>query len=100
MEGGYRLARPAAEITLADVIRAVESPLASVRSQPPEEIDYEGSPRRCSRSGWHCAKTYARSSRWSPWSTWLRANSPPRWLRPPASRRPPAPGPQGSGPSR
>jgi Rrf2 family protein len=42
-EGGYRLARPAAEISLADVIRAVEGPLASVRSEPPEELDYSGS---------------------------------------------------------
>ena len=31
VEGGYWLARPAAEITLAEVIRAVEGPLANVR---------------------------------------------------------------------
>jgi Rrf2 family protein len=42
-EGGYWLARPAAEISVADVIRAVEGPLASVRSEPPEELDYSGS---------------------------------------------------------
>ena len=36
-EGGFRLAKPAAEITVADVIRAVEGPLASVRGGPPEE---------------------------------------------------------------
>jgi Rrf2 family protein len=41
-EGGYWLARPAAEITVADVIRAVEGPLASVRGQPPEHVAYEG----------------------------------------------------------
>jgi Rrf2 family protein len=41
-EGGYRLARPPAEISLADVIRAVEGPLASVRSEPPEELEYRG----------------------------------------------------------
>jgi Rrf2 family protein len=41
-EGGYRLARPPAEISLADVIRAVEGPLASVRSEPPEDLDYRG----------------------------------------------------------
>jgi Rrf2 family protein len=41
-EGGYRLAKPASEINLADVIRAVEGPLASVRSEPPEELDYTG----------------------------------------------------------
>ena len=39
-EGGYWLARPAAEISVADVIRAVEGPLASVRGTPPEEVDY------------------------------------------------------------
>src|SRR5881227_2484852 len=39
-DGGYWLARPAAEISVADIIRAVEGPLASVRGQPPEEIDY------------------------------------------------------------
>jgi Rrf2 family protein len=42
-EGGFRLAKPAAEITVADVIRAVEGPLASVRGAPPEEADYAGS---------------------------------------------------------
>jgi Rrf2 family protein len=41
-EGGFRLAKPAAEITIADVIRAVEGPLASVRGAPPEEADYAG----------------------------------------------------------
>jgi len=41
-EGGYRLARPAAEITLADVIRAVEGPIASVRGGRPEDASYEG----------------------------------------------------------
>ena len=40
--GGYWLARPAEEITLADVIRAVEGPLASVRGQRPEEVHYDG----------------------------------------------------------
>src|SRR5579875_2358205 len=41
-EGGFRLARPPAEITVADVIRAVEGPLASVRGAPPEEARYGG----------------------------------------------------------
>ena len=43
VEGGYRLARPAGEITVADVIRVVEGPIASVRGQRPDEIVYEGS---------------------------------------------------------
>jgi Rrf2 family protein len=42
-EGGYWLARPAAELTLATVIRAVEGPLVGVRGQRPEEVSYEGS---------------------------------------------------------
>ncbi|MDA8205820.1 MAG: Rrf2 family transcriptional regulator [Thermaerobacter sp.] len=41
-DGGYWLARDAAEITLADVIRAVEGPLAYVRGQRPESLDYGG----------------------------------------------------------
>jgi Rrf2 family protein len=41
-EGGFRLAKPAAELTIADVIRAVEGPLASVRGGPPEETGYPG----------------------------------------------------------
>jgi len=41
-EGGFRLARPADELTVADVIRAVEGPLASVRGGPPEDSSYNG----------------------------------------------------------
>jgi Rrf2 family protein len=41
-QGGYRLARPASEITVADVIRAVEGPLANVHESRPEEMDYRG----------------------------------------------------------
>ena len=42
-DGGFRLARPAEEITLADVLRAVEGPLANVQGVPPEQIAYAGS---------------------------------------------------------
>ncbi len=41
-EGGFRLAKPADQVTVADVIRAVEGPLASVRGGPPEEAAYGG----------------------------------------------------------
>jgi len=41
-EGGYWLARPADEITLAEVIRAVEGPLANVRGTRPESLEYQG----------------------------------------------------------
>jgi Rrf2 family protein len=44
-EGGYRLARAADEISVADVIRAVEGPIASVRGVRPEEISYDGHAR-------------------------------------------------------
>jgi Rrf2 family protein len=37
-EGGWRLARPAASITVAEVIRAVEGPLAAVRGIRPHEL--------------------------------------------------------------
>src|SRR5438105_1999740 len=41
--GGYRLARPAHEIRLADVFRSLEGPLAEVRGVRPEQAAYEGS---------------------------------------------------------
>lgn len=44
-EGGYRLARPAADISLADVIRAVEGPIATVRGARPEDVVYTGPAR-------------------------------------------------------
>ncbi|MEE2031664.1 RrF2 family transcriptional regulator [Rhodococcus chondri] len=45
-EGGYWLARPASEISIADVIRTVEGPLASVRGERPEEVVYSGPAER------------------------------------------------------
>lgn len=39
-DGGYWLARPANDISIADVIRAVEGPLASVRGARPEDVAY------------------------------------------------------------
>jgi Rrf2 family protein len=42
-EGGFRLAKPAAEIAVADVIRAVDGPLASVGGVRPERLTYGGS---------------------------------------------------------
>jgi Rrf2 family protein len=42
VEGGYALARPASEISVADVIRAVEGPIATVRGARPEEVEYAG----------------------------------------------------------
>ena len=42
-KGGYWLAKPADEVTIADVVRAVEGPIAHVQSAPPESIEYRGS---------------------------------------------------------
>ena len=41
-EGGYWLAQPPEEISLADVIRAVEGPIANVRGERPEHVEYPG----------------------------------------------------------
>jgi len=43
VEGGYWLARPADEITVADVVRGVEGPIANVRGVGPEAVEYAGS---------------------------------------------------------
>lgn len=40
--GGYRLARPAGSISIADVIRAVDGPLVSVRGVRPPDLAYTG----------------------------------------------------------
>ncbi|HWJ98201.1 MAG TPA: Rrf2 family transcriptional regulator [Acidimicrobiales bacterium] len=39
-DGGYWLHRPPAEITMADIIRAAEGPLADVRGERPDALDY------------------------------------------------------------
>ena len=41
-DGGFRLAKPAERVTTADVMRAVEGPLATVRGGPPEDSSYPG----------------------------------------------------------
>jgi Rrf2 family protein len=46
VDGGYWLARPADEITLAEVIRAVEGPLANVRGERPDRVEYAGAAER------------------------------------------------------
>ena len=42
IEGGYRLSRPPSAITAADVMRALDGPLAEVRGLRPEMTSYEG----------------------------------------------------------
>jgi Rrf2 family protein len=59
-EGGYRLARDARDVTLGDVIRAVEGPLASVRGEPPESVSYDGSAEHL-RTEWIAVRASLRS---------------------------------------
>jgi len=40
--GGYTLSRPASRISLGDIFRAVDGPLAEVRGLRPHETSYEG----------------------------------------------------------
>lgn len=42
-EGGYRLDRDPAQVTIADVVRALDGPLAAVRGARPEDVEYPGS---------------------------------------------------------
>jgi Rrf2 family protein len=41
-DGGYRIARDPAGVSVADVVRAVEGPLADVHGTPPEDLDPPG----------------------------------------------------------
>jgi Rrf2 family protein len=59
-EGGYWLARPADEVTLGEVIRAVEGPLASVRGEPPEDVTYTGAAEHL-RTVWVAVRASLRS---------------------------------------
>jgi Rrf2 family protein len=46
VEGGYLLAKPADQIALADVVRAVDGPLANVAGTRPNLLEYQGSTER------------------------------------------------------
>lgn len=61
--GGYRLARDPAAITVADVIRAVDGPIVSVRGERPTGLTYTGSAQPCCRCGSRCGPTCAASWR-------------------------------------
>lgn len=58
--GGFMLARPADQITVADVIRAVDGPLAEVRGQRPEATSYEG-PAKHLQHVWIAVRASVRS---------------------------------------
>lgn len=59
-DGGYWLARPPAKITVADIIRAVEGPLANVQGVRPEELEFTGSAQPLQRM-WVCVRASLRS---------------------------------------
>lgn len=58
--GGYRLGRPANLITVADVVRAVDGPLAEVRGRRPETVSYEGAAENLQRV-WIAARASLRA---------------------------------------
>ncbi len=45
-EGGYLLAQKPGDVTVADVIRAVDGPLGAVRGERPEDLTYPGPAQR------------------------------------------------------
>jgi Rrf2 family protein len=59
-EGGYWLARPAEQVRLAEIIRAVDGPLANVRGRRPEEVEFTG-PARGLREVWIATRATLRS---------------------------------------
>jgi Rrf2 family protein len=59
-DGGYLLSRPASEMSVADVIRPLDGPLAEVRGIRPEAADYEG-PAEELRTVWVAVRTSLRS---------------------------------------
>ena len=59
-EGGYWLARPPEEIALADIIRAVEGPIANVRGLRPEQVEYNGAAKPL-RDAWIAVRANLRA---------------------------------------
>ena len=59
-KGGYWLAKPADQVTIADVVRAVEGPIADVQSTPPEAIEYQGNSEHL-REVWVAVRASLRS---------------------------------------
>lgn len=60
-DGGFRLARPAAEISVADVVRAVSGPLATVRGIRPPAIAYYAKDAEPLREVWVALRANIRS---------------------------------------
>ena len=59
-EGGYWLARSPDSIYVGEVIRAVDGPLASVRGEAPEDLDYDGAAEHL-RTTWIAVRASLRS---------------------------------------
>jgi Rrf2 family protein len=59
-EGGYWLAVPAESVTIADVIRYVEGPLADVRGEAAEAVTYRG-PASALQDVWIATRATLRS---------------------------------------
>ena len=90
-KGGYWLARPPAEITVADVIRAVEGPLANIHEHAPEELHY-GGPAEKLRDVWVAVRAALRSvlenvtladlaEKDMPWRIDAILNDPEAWMK-------------------
>jgi Rrf2 family protein len=89
--GGYWLARPAEEITVADVIRAVEGPLANIHESAPEDLHYEGAAERL-RDVWVAVRANLRgvlesitladvASKQLPWRLEALLSDPEVWVK-------------------
>lgn len=90
-KGGYWLARDPGEITIADVIRAVEGPLANIHENAPEDLHYAGSAEKL-RDVWVAVRAALRSVLESvtlaeisrgelPWRIEAILNDPEAWLK-------------------
>jgi len=90
-KGGYWLAREPTEITLADVIRAVEGPLANIHENAPEELHYPGAAEKL-RDVWVAVRAGLRSvlenvtladvaEKNLPWRIDAILNDPEAWIK-------------------
>ena len=89
--GGYWLARKPEDITIADVIRAVEGPLANIHENAPEDLHYAGAAERL-RDLWVAVRAALRSVLENvtladlaagelPWRIDAIINDPQAWLK-------------------